>query len=57
MNALHNLFLAASLVCCSNSVAFAQDFYKGNDAYQAGDYKAAFEEWLSNKVTRMRKSA
>ena len=57
MNALHNLFLAASLVCCSSSVAVAQDFYKGNNAYQAGDYKAAFEEWLPNKVTRMRKSA
>ena len=33
-----------SMVVLATS-AFAQDFQKGSDAYDAGDYASAFQEW------------
>jgi len=45
MNKLHSLVLAITLLVGSVSVATAQDFDKGIDAYKAGDYQTALQEW------------
>ena len=45
MNKLQSLVLAITLYIVSVSVATAQDFDKGLDAYSAGDYQTALREW------------
>ena len=45
MNKLHSLVLAITLLLGSVSVATAQNFQKGFDAYNAGDYQTALREW------------
>ena len=45
MSKLQSLILAISLLVGSLSVATAQDFDKGIDAYKAGDYQTAMLEW------------
>ena len=45
MNKLQSLVLAITLCIVSVSVATAQDFDKGLDAYNAGDYQTALQEW------------
>ena len=44
MNHLHSLVLAITLLVGSVSVATAQDFDKGVEAYNAGDYQTALRE-------------
>lgn len=46
MKTLHSLLFAITLLVGSLSVAAAQDFSKGLEAYHAGDYQAALQEWL-----------
>lgn len=46
MNKLHSLVLAIILLAGGISVATAQDFDKGLQAYDAGDYQTALQEWL-----------
>ena len=46
MNHLHSLILAITLLLVSVSVATAQDFNKGLEAYNTGDYQTALQEWL-----------
>ena len=45
MNKLHSLILAITLLVGSVSVATAQDFNKGLEAAQSGDYQTALREW------------
>ena len=45
MNKLHSLVLAITLLIGSVSVATAQDFNKGLEAAQSGDYQTALREW------------
>ena len=45
MNKLHSLVLAITLLVGSVSVATAQNFNKGFEAYDAGDYQTALQEW------------
>ena len=45
MNKLHSVVLAITLLLGSVSVATAQNFNKGFDAYNAGDYQTAVQEW------------
>lgn len=45
MNKLQSLILAITLCIGSVSVAKAQDFYKGFEAAQSGDYVSALQEW------------
>tara|TARA_R110000868_G_scaffold359173_1_gene621027 strand:- start:3887 stop:4489 length:603 start_codon:yes stop_codon:yes gene_type:complete len=45
MNKLQSLVLAITLLVGSVSVATAQDFEKGREAFIAGDYAAALQEW------------
>ena len=45
MNKLHSLILAITLLIGSVSAATAQDFDKGFEAYDAGDYQTAVQEW------------
>ena len=45
MNKLHSLVLAITLLIGSVSAATAQDFDKGFEAYDAGDYQTAVQEW------------
>lgn len=45
MNKLQSLVLAITLLVGGVSVATAQDFDKGVDAYKAGDYQTALQEW------------
>jgi TPR repeat protein len=42
---LRSLVIAVSLLVGSVSVATAQDLNKGSDAYNAGDYQTALQEW------------
>ena len=46
MNKLRSHVLAITLSAGSVSVATAQDFDKGAEAYSAGDYQTALQEWL-----------
>lgn len=46
MNHLHSLVLAITLLVGGMSVATAQDYDKGLEAYNAGDYQTALQEWL-----------
>ena len=45
MNKLQSLILAITLCIGSVSAAKAQDFYKGFEAAQSGDYVTALQEW------------
>ena len=45
MNHLHSLVLAITLLLVSVSVATAQNFNKGLEAAQSGDYQTALQEW------------
>ena len=45
MNKLHSLILAITLLVGSVSVATAQNFNKGLEAAQSGDYQTAVQEW------------
>ena len=45
MNHLHSLVLAIILLVGGMSVATAQDFDKGLEAYNSGDYQIALQEW------------
>ncbi|MDB4254942.1 sel1 repeat family protein [bacterium] len=45
MNKLHSLVLAITLLVGSVSVATAQDYDKGLEAAQAGDFQTALQEW------------
>ena len=45
MNHLQSLVLAITLLVGSVSVATAQDFNKGLEAAQSGDYQTALREW------------
>jgi len=45
MNKLHSLVLATTLLVGSVSAATAQDFDKGVEAAQSGDYQTALQEW------------
>ena len=45
MNKLHSLVLAITLLVGSVSGAKAQNFNKGFEAYDAGDYQTALQEW------------
>jgi len=45
MNHLHSLVLAITLLVGGVSVATAQDFNKGFEAAQSGDFETALQEW------------
>ena len=45
MNKLQSLVLAITLLVGSVSVATAQDFKKGLEATQSGDFETAVQEW------------
>ena len=45
MNKLQSLVLAITLLVGGVSVATAQDYQRGMDAYKAGDYVTAIQEW------------
>ena len=42
---ISTLCLAISLACASFGVGWSQDFQKGLDAYEKGDYATALKEW------------
>ncbi len=44
-HAIKSVVLGLSLLLANSSIAYAQDFQKGVEAAQKGDYATALREW------------